>query len=485
MEHPQHGHWRALRRFGLRGAVVFATLMTTAAAANAATSITVLSPGRSPQVGIQDDRIGYVADPAERVRAMADAGASIVRVDVRWDQIAKLKPVNPTDPADPGYDWAAYDRVVDAAVASKVELLFAVYGTPDWAVDPTVVQDSNTTSPIGKASFAPADPADFGRFARAIATRYAPRGVTKWEAWNEPQIVLFLQPQYKYEGGRWRPASPQIYSGLLKEFYAGIKAVSPTATVAGAVTSPAGDRCVTSVCDIADDQPNRIIPMDFIRLLNAPALRPPMDVVSHHPYPVRLDPSVQPKNPSYSDIYNLDVMFKAIDSTYLKGKKVWLTEWGFSTAKVPEYTTVVSPAKQATNISEVAWRLRQTPRVTLGVYYLFQDHPGWRSGIVSVSGAKKPGYQAYAMPLHGVRTGRDTVVFGQVRAGEGKTKVTIQRLARGRWVTAKRLTTAKDGSYRIRVRTTQRVTLRATWTGTSRSGATVTRLSRSLTVRAS
>ena len=93
----------------------------------------------SPVAGIQDDTVGKPGqDPTERLRKMAESGASLVRVDLLWSEVAPTRPANPADPQDPAYRWQAYDRVLDVAKANKLEVMFAVYGTPKWARDPTV-----------------------------------------------------------------------------------------------------------------------------------------------------------------------------------------------------------------------------------------------------------------------------------------------------------------------------------------------------------
>ena len=199
----------------------------------------------SPLVSIQDDTVYKPgADTAGRIRTMAELGAAVIRVDMHWSQVAPTKPANPEDPADPAYNWKEYDAVVDTAKASGVEVMFAVYATPPWAADPSV-----TAPPLSSGLFVPPtairprDAADYGAFATAAAARYVPRGVRRWEGWNEPNIPLFLYPQYETQGNRYVAVSPGTYSDLLKAFYAGIKRGGEQARVAGAVTAPAGDPC--------------------------------------------------------------------------------------------------------------------------------------------------------------------------------------------------------------------------------------------------
>jgi polysaccharide biosynthesis protein PslG len=477
---------RMTRRLTVVGPLTLLALLAGVATAAAASvpTLTVMSAGRSPVAGIQDDRMPYTADPAERMRMLADAGAAIVRVDFRWDIIAPSRPANGADPTDPAYDWRQYDAIVAAAATYKIEVLFAAYGTPVWARDPSVKTHPGYRPRFPESSIRPSDPQDFGAFGAAAAKRYTPLGVHKWEAWNEANIALYLQPQYEYVGNRWQAISPGTYSALLKAFYTAVKGVDPAAVVAGGVMAPAGDRRSESPLS---DPPNRVTPTDFVTALDAPALRPPMDVVSHHPYPLRLPTKVFPVT-TYVDLYNMPDLVRAIDKTYLRGKSLWLTEFGFSTAPVEEYQQYVSRALQADYISDAYRRMRANPRVTMAVYYLLQDHSGWRSGVLTQAGGAKPSYQAIGLPFatttgatRFARGGRVTLV-GQARVGPGPRTVEIQRKSGSTWVRYRKVTTAADGSFRVRLRLAGKLAIRAKWSGTAPSGGPTTRTSPTVTL---
>lgn len=475
---------RRLARFGSIFSGVVALALCSVASA-AVPSVTVSAAGRSPIAGMQDDRLGTGVDPVARMRLLADAGAALVRVDLRWDSVARSRPAAPTNPADPAYDWRQYDAVVAAAATYKIKVLFAVYGTPGWAIDPSVKALPGYVSKYSDSSIRPLDPADFGAFGEAAARRYAPLGVHQWEGWNEANISLFLQPQYLRVANRWVAASPTIYSGLLKSFSAGVKRADRTAVIAGAVTAPVGDQCPR--CPLSDP-PDRVRPQDFVTALNAPGLRPPMDVVSHHPYPLSAPRARTSAGRSYVDLYNLDVIVKAIDKTYLRGKSLWLTEYGFATRAVQQYPTFFSKLKQAEFISDAYWRSKANRRVKMTVYYFLQDHADWASGVLEQNGTAKPGYQAIGLPFATVdgvtrfaRGARVTLV-GQSRVGRGVQSVEIQRRAASRWVRVKKLKTSADGSFRVRLRLNAKIALRATWTGVAPTGATTTRISPAVTL---
>ncbi|MFN8109320.1 MAG: hypothetical protein U0Y82_05680 [Thermoleophilia bacterium] len=370
---------RLLIRALLVGALV---AIVSAAAVTGATS---RAASTSPlTIGLQDDRMADPAtDPGPRMAMLAGVRAPMVRVDLRWDLVATRRPVNATNPADPAYNWAHYDQVVAAARARNIQVLFAVWGTPAWAADTRTPDDGFPA--FGRR---PLQPADAGAFATAAARRYTPLGVTRWEMWNEPNIPLFLRPQYTRKHGKWVPASPKLYAAIAKSMYAGIKSVNASAQVAGGVSAPVGE-VAPQTCRF---QPEcRVRPQDFLRALNAKSLRPPMDAWAHHPYPLRKPTSKPtPSGLAYVDLYNLGVLQRAMDGSYLAGKPLWLTEFGFATRSTTEYKFHVTPAQQATYMADAFRRVRANKRVQVFVWYLLQDHPNWASGLFDMNGKAKP-----------------------------------------------------------------------------------------------
>ena len=84
--------------------------------------------------------------------------------------------------------------------------------------------------------------ADFGAFARALAARYSGRFdgypfVRFWTVWNEPNLQLFLTPQFDRSG---RSVAPANYAKLYAAAYAWIKAGNPRALVGMGETSARG-----------------------------------------------------------------------------------------------------------------------------------------------------------------------------------------------------------------------------------------------------
>ena len=103
-----------------------------------------------------------------------------------------------------------------------------VTGTPKWA-------NGNKTP-----NRLPTRLSDLTTFTKMLATRYNGRTghgtVGLWSVWNEPNIQLFLTPQYSGK----KIVGPANYAKLYKAAYAGIKAGNPLAKVAIGETSARG-----------------------------------------------------------------------------------------------------------------------------------------------------------------------------------------------------------------------------------------------------
>ena len=141
-----------------------------------------------------------------------------------------------------------------------------INGTPKWA------NGGKTPNVMPKKL------SDLTAFARMLATRYNGRSghgsVSLYSVWNEPNLQLFLTPQFVGK----KIVGPANYAKLYRAAYAGIKAGNSLAQVAIGETSARGR-----------DKPLRgvsasIAPGTFARLL---ALQKGLhfDAWAHHPYP--------------------------------------------------------------------------------------------------------------------------------------------------------------------------------------------------------
>jgi hypothetical protein len=144
----------------------------------------------------------YDSYPTDAI-AIRNVGASWVRIVVPW---------NVLEPSPNAYNWAPYDYALIAAVSYGLKALILITSpAPSWA--------QASGSGQGTTRAPPADPANFGRVSRAIATRYGP-WVSSREIWNEPNVPQFFNP-----------VNVSRYGLPLQSAYLNIHAAQPNATV--------------------------------------------------------------------------------------------------------------------------------------------------------------------------------------------------------------------------------------------------------------
>ena len=88
------------------------------------------------QKGIYDDSQILYGNPDKVFPVLQQAGTQLIRVNLWWggpNGVARRRPAVASNPADPAYDWATYDRTVRYANAYKIGVIFTVIGTPSWA----------------------------------------------------------------------------------------------------------------------------------------------------------------------------------------------------------------------------------------------------------------------------------------------------------------------------------------------------------------
>ena len=340
-------------------------------------------------IGFHDDpSFRWVENRDSRVQLSAQENATIMRLLVQWNLTAKTRPANATDPFDPAYELDDIDEAVRAAQEADQEVILTISGTPKWA--------NGGKSP----NVMPTNVADFGNFARAIASRYSGRFsgypfVRFWSIWNEPNLQTFLSPQFDSSG---RSLAPANYAKLAAAAYAGIKAGSAMAQVAIGETSARGS-----------DKANGIRPTHspgkFAELVAKANPKLKFDAWSHHPYPSV--PSSPPSqvvkwpNVSLASLQRFDDNLK----TWFKRKSVpiWITEYGHQTK--PEDPLGVTYSMQAAYIQQAISMAARYPFVNMFIWFVFQDDPGqpWESGVYNRAGTPKgtspARFSASARPL--------------------------------------------------------------------------------------
>jgi hypothetical protein len=341
-------------------------------------------------VGFHDDpSFRWVGDRGARIDRAARDGSSIIRLLVQWNLTAPQRPSNPSDPFDPAYNFDDLDEATRLAQEADQEVMLTISGTPRWAnggKNPNVM---------------PRRIADFTAFARAISSRYSGRFlgypfVRFWSIWNEPNLNLFLTPQFNSKG---RSVAPANYARLAAAGYAGIKAGNPMAKVGVGETSARGrDRRVPGVSDTHS-------PGKFAELVAKANPRLRFDAWTHHPYPFNPNspPTQLVKWPNVS-LRSLPRLNENLKKWFKRrSAEVWVTEYGHQTR--PQDRFGVSYAKQTAYIRQSIALARSFPFVSMFIWFVYQDDQGqpWESGLYTQGGARKSsapnGFAAAARPL--------------------------------------------------------------------------------------
>ncbi len=360
--------------------------------------------GERMWVGFHDDpSYRWVSHRSERIQRSADDGATIVRLLVQWNLVAPQRPSRPANPFDPAYRFDDVDEAVLVAQEHGQEAMLTISGTPRWAG-------------ARKPNQMPRRLRDFRLFAQAIAARYSGRYegfpfVRFWSVWNEPNLNLFLTPQFDKRG---RSVAPRNYAKLYATAYAGIKAGNRLAQVAIGETSARGrDRRVPGMSDTHS-------PGKFAELVARANPRLKFDAWAHHPYPFhpKSKPGQLVRWPNVS-LASLPRFAESLNTWFeRKSSKVWVTEYGHQTR--PEDAFGIPYAKQARYVRQSIALARKMPFVEMFIWFVYQDDQGqpWDSGLYTQNGAPKgrapAAFRAVAAALdarngvHSVRRGTKT-----------------------------------------------------------------------------
>lgn len=357
-------------------------------------------------VGIHDDA-QVLGNPVEAFATLQRLRAQITRVTIRWDQVAATRPARASDPADPAYDWGQYDRTVSEAAARNIEVVFTIWGTPGWA--------NGGKAPV----FAPKKGHHLRAFAKAAQRRYSGTfqtaeyallaRVSKWTAWNEPNLHTFLRPQYKRIKKKGKKAtfkrrSPAIYARLCNATVEGIHAAAKEngfeAQVACGVTAPGGT-------NRGDSKRPSVSPILFLRGMKAAGAR--FDVYAHHPYPQSPNekPTDRPRAKSRISLGSIWRLLREVERLYGDEIPLWITEYGYQT-NPPDDILGVSPKKQSQYLRLAYGIARANPKVEMLIWFLIRDErrpgatlsQGWQSGLMTADGKKKTAFKTFRRLPH-------------------------------------------------------------------------------------
>jgi hypothetical protein len=234
------------------------------------------------------------------------------------------------------------------------------------------------------------------QFAQMLAKRYngsTTRGlVTRWSVWNEPNLQLFLTPQYSPSG---KIVSPAAYLRIYKAAYAGIKAGNPNALVAVGETSNRG-RDKPAAQASGSSQTDSVSPGNFAFLLSRLDPKLKFDAWATHPYPTDpfLGPTQKVKWPNVT-LTRITQFGQSLQKWFGRRVPIWITEYGEQTK--PQFSLGVSYAQQARDAQTALKMAAASPYVEMFVWFTLKDSAStWQSGFITSKGHKKPGYAAFS-----------------------------------------------------------------------------------------
>jgi polysaccharide biosynthesis protein PslG len=303
------------------------------------------------------------AAQASELAAMKAIGITSVRLDADWGGVQYA--------GRNSFSWTALDQVVASVRAAGMTVDLIIDGCPAWAAK---------AGTSGDVSPPPASPALYAVFAAAVATRYAPQGVTMFEIWNEPNNKGFWSPK----------PSPAAYTADLKAAYASIKRVDPAALILSAGLAP-------EVNDGTD-----INAITFLKSMYADGAKGSFDAVAYHPYSY---PALPNSYQSWSGWSQMSQTNPSIRSVMISNgdaaKQIWITEVG-APSSGPDG---VGQQGQAEDLTQAIANANATPWIA-GLYlYSWQDEgtdpandENW-FGLVTAAGVHKTAYATVATAL--------------------------------------------------------------------------------------
>jgi hypothetical protein len=397
-------------------------------------------------------------DQLDEVQAM---GVDTIRIVASWREIApspgsRNKPTQftATDPgAYPGFGWGPIDDLVRGATARGIKVLLTPSGpVPDWA------------SATGESRTRP-DPGEFQKFVTAVGTRYSgrydPSGnvlnpnplprVSFWSIWNEPNLTLFLKPQFQGNAS----VSGKIYRRLFLAAQRGLAASSHGGDpILIGETSPGPGRGGTA-------------PIDFMRgvFCLRRNFKPrggcaPINATgwAQHPY--------DPYDPPFRTTRNLITidtigkLTRALKRAAAAGAAnrlpIFVTEYGVES--VPDRQFGVGQKRQAEYIGIAEYLCYRNPRIRSFGQYLLRDDGGglqfsFQTGLRFNGGAKKAAYDAFSLTLAAKRKSRRSgkvTIWGHVRpAARGVPVDVLAKDGRGKEKDLRSLMTDSNGYFQF------------------------------------
>ena len=437
-------------------------------------SATTVSAGRGPlETAIFDSDAFSGPQMDLAFSRTGKAGASKVRVQLKWGMIApRERPADfdPTNPEDSRYDWSSFDGVADGAIRAGLQPIANVVTMPSWA----------RRGIAGKGPGFP-DHDELAAFMGAAARRYSgddpthPR-IRFWQIWNEPNLSTFLSPQLR----SGRPIAPAVYRRMVNGAAKAIHAVRPGNIVVAGGLAPFRDLTPEVLAQNKDWGP-----LTFMRsfLCLSRTLRPTcaerahFDVWATHPY-TSGGPQHEAVLPDDVSLGDLPEMRRVLDAGMRAGNiesrgsvPFWVTEFSWD-SKGPDPEGV--PTRLHTRwVAEAMYRMWKSG-VSLVTWFSLRDQPlatsFYQSGLyyrgsTLAKDRPKPALRAFRFPVVAVPSSGGVLVWGRTPAGMAG-KVVVHQSFKGGWKQLAVLASNRHGLFQRRFAIPRVGSVRATFVTT-------------------
>jgi hypothetical protein len=297
----------------------------------------------------------------QQLKAMKALGVTSVRLEANWYW------GQPNGPRS-SYVWAPIDQALASIRQAGLSADLVIDGCPPWAA---------VAGTHGSEFAQPASPAAFATWARAVAARYAGKGVKFFEIWNEENI-------------NWAPKpNPAAYTADLKAAYAAIKAADRSAVVLSGGLAPAVNTSTT------------YDPRTFLADMYADGAKGSFDGVGDHPYSFPWPPGEYEPWSGWSQLSQTSpslrsIMVKNGDSA----KKIYITEYGAPTSG----PNSISESQQSAELTQAIAQVKHLSFIGSLYIYTWADIAGQTAGdngygLRTDKNAQKSAYAAVAAAL--------------------------------------------------------------------------------------
>jgi len=473
--------------------------LTLLAALTLAGALALPSPASasSTQISIFEDSAVFLGlterDPDAALGEARALGADAIRMYVSWRR-ASFSPAqytvprtfDPADAYDPLYNWGPYDQLVRRARAHGLKVIVSIGpAMPYWGSR----EPRRCPHPVGNkvknglSCYWKPDPVLFGKFVKAVATRY--RGqVAFYSLWNEPNLENYLLPQ------RMKTSAGIVDMGgkqLRELFIAGYRAIRaadrPRAKKVlfgetSAISSPR-DTLFSALCLNRRGRPYK----GAIKRLQG-CSRPkmlPIAGLAVHPY----------NRSALGTVFSTSKTRASMPMGYLsradrllalaekykrvpKKRGIYITEFGFQSR--PANARGLSPEGQAQALNEADRLFYDDKRIKSTAQFELYDVPDvgsldiFNTGLRQQDGVAKPALAAWRLPLVVTRRRSNRVeVWGQVRPASKRVRAVVEaaRKTGGPFRRLKRVRTNRAGYFRFELRRAgaARLHYRVRWNG--------------------